>query len=286
MNKVMLSTFMAMALSMNQAMLEPPNTTDVELPNCEDTYSYNNYESVDYSKESEQNEVKTETLYFKKDISEPKYKTKKMYATTNVHIRSKPSIKSKSLGVLNFGKKINHIEKMENKWSKVIYKDKICYIYSKYLSLKKPKKPKLPKYVEYSVPKNNSFKSYESGNCITRNKKIPQGKLHSQYVTDYNTGIYTVNGRYCIALGSYYSTKVGTNIDLVMQNGSVVQCILADCKADKDTDKINRQHNIDGSVVEFVVNIGALPRMVKIMGDLSYASKQLKGEIKSIRVYK
>ena len=93
-----------------------------------------------------------------------------------------------------------------------------------------------------------------------------------------------IDGRYCIALGSYYATDIGTKIDLIMENGQTVECILAEQKDDSDTDIINQRHS-DTSIVEFVVRESSLSKTVKNKGDCSYADDCLLGEIKEIRVY-
>lgn len=138
-----------------------------------------------------------------------------------------------------------------------------------------------PQWVEMSVPSNNSFKSYMDYRTIT-DKTSAQYALLSSYE---NTacGIMSVDGRYTIAVGSYYSTEIGTRIDVVMQNGSIVPCILADCKNDIHTDSSNQQHRYDKSVVEFIVDT---PNLVgRDMGDCSYSDERLMGEIKALRVY-
>ncbi|MBR4315031.1 MAG: hypothetical protein IKP66_09000, partial [Lachnospiraceae bacterium] len=61
-------------------------------------------------------------------------------------------------------------------------------------------------------------------------------------------------GRYCIAVGSFYTTQIGQKIDLVLTNGTVIKCILGDCKSDEHTDETHRYHAIDGSVAEFIVD--------------------------------
>ena len=138
-------------------------------------------------------------------------------------------------------------------------------------------------YKTYGVPSSSSFKSYMSYRAIT-NKSSKQYKLQQKAKTN-SKGIRTVNGRYCIAMGSYYATNIGTKIDLVMKNGKVIKCILADQKADRDTDSTNR-YTSDGSIVEFIVDTGKLPRMVKLMGDVSYAYDSFRGKIKAVREYK
>ena len=204
------------------------------------------------------------------------------YAKTTVNIRKKPSTKSKVVKIKYWNDPIKVVEKINKKWNKVIINKKYYYVASKYLSEKKTK------YKKYGVPSNNTFKSYLSASCITKNKSLPQGKLHRKYKLDYNTGVYKVGDRYCVALGSYYTTKIGTKVDLVLSHNGrkhVLKCILADQKADKDTVNKHRVHN-DGSVAEFVVNTNYLPNKAKnVTGDVSYVGKQFKGKIVEIRVY-
>lgn len=149
--------------------------------------------------------------------------------------------------------------------------------------------PVLSQAKSYKAPWNNGFKSYEDAHCITNSRKLPQGKLKRKYVLS-KYGVYTVNGRYCIAVGSYYSKKVGTKMDLVLRdNGKnrVLKCILADCKADQDTNKTHQVHKGDGSIVEFVVQTGALPRRAAyITGDVSDAGRPFRGRIIKIKVYR
>ena len=136
---------------------------------------------------------------------------------------------------------------------------------------------------EKDVPPNNSFKSYMDADTIT-SRNTDQYKLKAKYIIDEQTGIWTVDERYCIAVGSYYTQSIGTYIDVVMENGNVLQCILGECKRNRDTDNTNRQ-NPNGSVVEFIVNISSMPSMVRKMGNCSYACEEMKGEIESIIVY-
>ncbi len=137
--------------------------------------------------------------------------------------------------------------------------------------------------IEKEVPPNNSFKSYMDADTI-KSRNTDQYKLKAKYVLDSQTGIWTVDGRYCIAVGSYYTQSIGTYIDVVMENGSTLHCILGECKRNRDTDCTNRQ-NPNGSVIEFIVNISSMPAMAIKMGDCSYAGEQMAGEIQSIIVY-
>lgn len=149
---------------------------------------------------------------------------------------------------------------------------------------KKARKKKTSKerYTVYGTPAHNSFKSYMSYRAVSSSSE--QGKLQAKAKTDAETGIRKVDGRYCVALGSYYCSKIGTKFDLVMSNGSIIKCILADQKANRDTDAKN-QKTSDGSIAEFLVDMDKLPSKVKTMGDVSYANSKLKGNIAKIRIY-
>jgi uncharacterized protein YgiM (DUF1202 family) len=207
---------------------------------------------------------------------------KTMYTTDSVNIRSRPNTKSKVLDTYGWNKRVKVIETYNDKWMIISYKKKKCYMASEYLCNTKSK------YRKYSVSENSGFKSYEDADCLTDNTELPQGKLKKKYKLD-KTGVYKVGNRYCIALGSFYSTKIGTKIDLVLKHKGkkkILKCILADCKADKDTNSSGQYHMIDGSVVEFVVNTTNLPKKASyITGDISYAAKKFKGIITEIRVY-
>lgn len=144
------------------------------------------------------------------------------------------------------------------------------------------------KYKTYQTYSSKTFKSYEDAQCITSNTSIAQGRLKKKYKLDPHTGIYTVNGRYCVALGSYFTKKIGVKVDLILSYKNkkhIVKCITADSKADRDTINNHRVHK-DGSVAEFVVNTRSLSAKTRLMGDISYSSKKFKGKIVAIRVYK
>ena len=139
------------------------------------------------------------------------------------------------------------------------------------------------KYMIKTCPKN-SFKSYMDYRCIS-DTSSKQYKLQKKAKTDKKTGVRKVKGRYCIAVGSYFSKKVGTKLDLIMKNGKVVKCILADTKSNDDTYNKHRLCKNNNSIVEFVVDDSKIPRMVKLMGDMSY-TKPFKSKIIKIRVIK
>lgn len=137
-------------------------------------------------------------------------------------------------------------------------------------------------YDNCNVPSNNSIKSYMDYRCITSTGSKQYKLQHSLAYTG-NHGIRMVGKRYCVAVGSYYTTTIGQHIDIELENGNVIQGILADCKADAHTDSTNRI-NSNGSVVEFVVDTKTLNRKAKLMGDISYVNGW-NSKVINIKVY-
>lgn len=205
------------------------------------------------------------------------------YAKTTINVRKRPKLKSKIVKVKYYNDPIKVVQKVNKKWSKILLNGEYYYVVSKYLSNKKMK------YRRYKSPSSNTFKSCLPANCLTYNASLPQGRLRKKYTLDYKTGVYKVGNRYCVALGSYYTRKIGTKIDLVLSHNGrkhVLKCILADQKADRDTVNNHRVHK-DGSVAEFVVHSKVMSYKARyVHGDVSYAGKQFRGKIVEIRVYK
>lgn len=186
------------------------------------------------------------------------------------------------MGLLYYGQAITRIKKLKNGWSEVSYKNHIAFIKSKYLSNTRPKE-KLGKYRLYSAPSGYHQKSYMDWK-MTTDKTSPQYKfLQKCYIA--KNGILKYKYRYCVALGSYYCKKIGTKFDLILNNGTVIKCILAEQKDDKDTDSTNRYHTGDGSIAEFIVSTRNLNRKTRLHGDCSYSGKGWNSEIKYIKIY-
>ena len=137
-------------------------------------------------------------------------------------------------------------------------------------------------YSNRDVPSNNSIKSYMDYRCITL-RSSKQYKLQHSLAYTGDHGLRMVNGRYCIAVGSYYTTTIGQYIDVELSNGNVIHGILADCKSDAHTDSTHRI-NPNGSVVEFVVDTRTLDSTAKRMGDISYVNGW-NSKIVNIKVY-
>lgn len=137
-------------------------------------------------------------------------------------------------------------------------------------------------YVDCDVPSNNTIKTYMDYRTITSTDSRQYKLQESLAYTDGN-GLRMVNGRYCVAVGSYYTTTIGQHIDIVLEDGSVIPGIVADCKADIHTDSTNRI-NPNGCVVEFIVDTESLDETAKTMGDISYINGW-NSKVVNIRVY-
>ena len=145
----------------------------------------------------------------------------------------------------------------------------------------------LTNYTKYTVGDegNSSFKSWMSYTAVT-DEASPQYKLlrgSSAYTGEY--GIRMVDGRYCVAMGSHYTSTIGTKVDIVLESGTVLPCVLGDQKADGDTDSLNRYHTDDGSYVEFIIDNNEINSLASEMGNFDYV-KKFNGRISEIRVAK
>ena len=202
------------------------------------------------------------------------------YTTANVNVRKEPSMDSEILEVFPFNKYVQFFQ-YDDEWVSINYclsnEDEInvitAYIKAEYVSIEE-----CP-YTSYLTP-NNIIKSYMDYGCIKTWKQHDLQKI--AYTGNY--GIRQVNGRYCVAVGSAFTTEIGTYIDLVLENGEIIPCILADCKDDEDTD-INNIITHDGSLAEFVVDTDFLSKTVKYTGDISTATENWESKIIEVRVY-
>lgn len=112
-----------------------------------------------------------------------------------------------------------------------------------------------------------SFKSYESYKAIT-NTSSPQYALQQEaYTGDY--GIRMVDGRYCVAMGSYWATEIGTKMDVTLETGEVIPVILGDNKQDIHTDSTHRYGSTNHDVLEFIVDMSEIPTEVSNCGSFN-----------------
>ena len=198
------------------------------------------------------------------------------YLTSNINVRSEPSTDSEILEVYPFNQKIQY-QKYNDEWIEIQYKSGIAYIFSEYIS------DEQLDYIEYIAPITSGFKSYMPYTAIT-SKSSPQYKLQQiAYTGTY--GIRQYDNRYCVAIGTAFNADVGTYFDLILANGTVIPCIVADIKADKHTDSNNMITIANGCLTEFIVDSSTLNRKAKRMGDISYCNEDWNSRVEKIRVY-
>lgn len=195
------------------------------------------------------------------------------WTVAKTDIKKEPNENSETVGNYHWNTKVCVVY-IDDDWAKI--KETEHYINRDFIS----ENP--VGFTNYNVPDDNTIKSYMDYRYITSTISS-QYKLQKSKAYTGNYGIRMVNERYCIALGSYYTTTIGQYIDIELEDGSVIQGILADCKDDKHTDSTNRI-NPNGSVVEFVVDTDNLDGTAKIMGDISYVNGW-GSKIVNIKVY-
>ena len=196
------------------------------------------------------------------------------YTTTRVNIRMEGNVESEIICTIDFNTKISYSQ-YNKEWCKVSY-DNINWYYMKkdYISQYECD------YILYQAP-NNSFKSYMDYRTIV--SKSSDQFLLQQYAYDGNYGIRMVSNRFCIAMGNGFNVEVGDYVDLILDNGNIIKCIIGDIKADVHTDSTNMITIANGCISEFIVNKDILD--TNKTGDISNVCEEWKSSIKEVKVY-
>ncbi len=124
------------------------------------------------------------------------------------------------------------------------------------------------------------FKSYEPYYLITA--QSVQLCLQYDAVTDSN-GFRLLDGRYLVAVGTFCNAPCGTYIDLILENGVLIPCIVGDIKADVHTGDTHAYTRASMCASEFIIDDEICP--VAWSGDISTMYEEWKGKVESIRVY-
>lgn len=204
------------------------------------------------------------------------------YTTANVNVRKEPSLDADIWEVYDFNTCV-FCEQYNEAWVLVLlymceYEMVPAYISSKYIATT----PCLS--VEYDIPNNNGFKSYMPYDAIT-SKSSKQYILQKDYAYTGKYGIRQINGRYCVAIGTSFKVEVGTYFDILLENGTIIPCIVGDIKADIDTEDNNIVTTSNGCVSEFIVDSNVLNSNAKVLGDISECNEEWRSRAVSIRVY-
>ena len=126
--------------------------------------------------------------------------------------------------------------------------------------------PEYPEVSEVNIVNHSGMKSWMPWDVFDESSN--QYKLQQYAETD-SDGFRSVAGRYCVAVGSAVGADVGQFIDVVLENGEIIPAIVADVKADGDTNADNITTTANGCVCEFLINYKTLNHDVKKMGDTS-----------------
>lgn len=109
-------------------------------------------------------------------------------------------------------------------------------------------------------------------------------KLQNSVAYTNDDGIRMINGRYCIAVGTAFGTRIGQYIDLVLENGTVIHCVMGDTKADEHTDPEHVFTVASGCCSEFIVETKKLNGVAR-SGDVSNAHPEWKSAVSKVMVY-
>lgn len=136
--------------------------------------------------------------------------------------------------------------------------------------------------IQYEIPEYSGFKSYMTYKNF--GKKTLQYKLQQLATTDEH-GFRRVDDYYIIAVGNYFGTKVGQRVDLKLENGELIKCVIGDKKANKDTDKSN-MFSRNNCLSEFLVDMKTLDLTVKQRGDVSlFPEEEWNSPVTEVFVY-
>lgn len=121
--------------------------------------------------------------------------------------------------------------------------------------------------LELPAEATGEFKTYMDYRKI-KDKTSKQWNLQ-QLATTNEKGFRVFNGRYLVAVGSYYATEAGKELKITLDNGFVFYVMVGDIKMDIHTDANNQYVPINGNIIEFIVDIDKLDPKTKKLGDIS-----------------
>ncbi|WP_033153819.1 hypothetical protein [Pseudobutyrivibrio ruminis] len=94
-----------------------------------------------------------------------------------------------------------------------------------------------------------------------------------------------LDDRYLIAVGSRFDTVAGQYIDLVLENGVVIECIMGDAKADVDTDSTNTFTYKSSCCSEFIIDEASIRSDIYERGNASLKYASWDSPVVSVVVY-
>ena len=140
-------------------------------------------------------------------------------------------------------------------------------------------------YYECELPENENytgFKAYEPYTEITA-VESKQWILQQYAITDTN-GFRMVDNRYLVAVGTFCNAPCCTYIDIILENGTLIPCIVGDIKSDAHTDETHTYSRCM-CASEFIVDEDFLLEQVRDTGNVSYTYPEWNSKVQKIRVY-
>lgn len=208
-----------------------------------------------------------------------------------ISVMKEPSESSEVIDSIQFNERIEYTI-YNSDWFEVTNRDFKGYVSSQYVldedtgytSYEQYALDTVIGYASYDVPRTSGFKSYMDYRSITSTSSR-QYELQNRYATTGDYGIRMVDGRYCVAVGSYFTDDVGQYFDLILENGTVIPCVLGDQKANKDTDSNNIVTVHNGCVSEFIVDMNSLNDSAKKHGNMSMCDNLWQSRVVAVKVY-
>ena len=131
---------------------------------------------------------------------------------------------------------------------------------------------------EYPITDGNTTKTVLPYKAFGKNTN--QAKLQSLCQTN-EVGLRVYDGRFTIAIGTYFNTAIGQYFDLVLENGIIIPCIMGDLKADIHTDSRGLFTEASGCMTEFIVDRTYLPNK----NSATYCYEEWNSKVVNVIVY-
>ena len=237
--------------------------------------------------------VKVKTLIKKPKLKVKERTSKKIVLSLGKHAKNETVVIYRKTA----GKKYKKIASVKGKstYTDTKVSDSTAYSYKAKLKVKNGKKSTTSRYssplktktlLKMGLPAvSGSIKTYAYYTAVTV-RSSPQYRLlnSSECYTDPETGIRMVDGCYCVALGSYYGSTIGTKYRVTFSTGTSINVILCDQKANCHTDANNQYALVHKDIMEFYVQASAMPASVRMGGDFGRYPK-FSGSVVSIEKY-
>ena len=105
---------------------------------------------------------------------------------------------------------------------------------------------------DMEVPQIDDYKTWMSYTSVTSTGSPQYQLLNSNKAYTDKNNFRKIGEYYCVALGSFYSTEIGTRFRITFDNGQSIKVILGDQKSDRHTDS-KHQFSSSGNILEFIM---------------------------------